>query len=51
MRAAVMKFNLVGIVLLCLSGASPVAEVSGWDEYEGALAASCPQGSCEGRRG
>lgn len=55
MTARIMKFNLVGIVLLCLSGAEPARECPAapvWLTPERAPLAvrSCPSGSCDGRR-
>lgn len=62
MRAALTKFNLLGIVLLCLSGATPVppepecpaAEPILPPLYRDPMAAAatkkgCPTGSCDRR--
>lgn len=50
--AALAKFNLVGIVLLCLSGAEPARECPAapvWLTPAAAPVAAlgCPSGSCE----
>jgi len=54
-RAALMKFNLVGLVLLLLSGAERVPECPAppvWLVHgEPVAAAGCPGGSCDKERG
>lgn len=45
---ALLRAYAVSLALLCLSGAAPVVEVSGWEPDDGRLVLTCPQGSCDG---